>query len=137
MKKVNFLLMVALLGSFLAAQNLVAGGSKASVYDKDPDSNKWHLTTVKWIKGTHNALKDDDRFVVLIGKVTKKTNGDSYLLDDDTGIIELDSDLDLPVGKYIVVRGLIDQAWLNMGFSKYGNVEIEVKSWRYDKDVKK
>ncbi len=137
MKKVNFLLMVALLGSFLALQNLVAGGSKASPYDKDPDSNKWHITTVKWIKGTHNALKDDDRFVVLIGKVIKKTNGDSYLLDDDTGIIELDSDLDLPIGKYIVVRGLIDQAWLNMGFSKYGNVEIEVKSWRYDKDVKK
>jgi uncharacterized protein YdeI (BOF family) len=137
MKKTNLLLTLALLGVFVIVQNLLAGGVKATKYDKDPDSNKWHITTVKWIKGTHNALKHDDRYVVLIGKITKKLDGDTYLLDDDTGIIELDSDIELPMGKYIVVRGLIDQAWLNMGTSDYGNVEIEVKSWRFDKDVRK
>ena len=137
MKKLNFLLTLALFGMLLVAQNLIAGSSRANPYDKDPNSNKWHITTVKWIKGTHNALKDDDRYVVLIGKIVKKVDEDTYLLDDDTGIIELDSDIELPVGKYIVVRGLIDQAWLNLGISEYGNVEIEVKSWRYDKDVKK
>lgn len=137
MKKFNLLLTVALLGLFVGAANLVAGGSKASRYDQDPDANKWHITTVKWIKGTHNALKDDERYVVLLGKITKKIDGDTYLFQDDTDVIELDSDIVLPVGKNIVVRGLIDQAWLNIGVSDHGNVEIEVKSWRYDKDVKK
>ncbi|MCC7518952.1 MAG: NirD/YgiW/YdeI family stress tolerance protein [Verrucomicrobiae bacterium] len=123
---------VVVVGLLLGAQ-----GVRAGTYDKDPDSNKWHITTVKWIKSTHNALKDDERYVVLIGKITKKIDGDTYLLNDDTGIIELDSDIELPVGKSIVVRGILDQAWLNAGASDYGNVEIEVKSWRYDKDVPK
>lgn len=137
MKTIKTLLMLALLGVLLVAQNLLAGGSKANRYDQDPDSNKWHITTVKWIKGTHNALKHDDRYVVLIGKIVKQVDGDTYLLDDGTGVIELDSDIELPSDKLIVVRGLIDQAWLNMGTSDHGNVEIEVKSWRYDQDVKK
>ena len=132
MKKLSLLLIVATL-AFVGAQKLVA----ANRYDKDPDSNKWHITTVSWIKGTHNALKDDDRYVVLLGKITKKIDGDTYLFQDDTGIIELDSDISLPVGKNIVVRGLIDQAWLGFGASEYGNVEIDVKSWRFDKDVAK
>jgi len=137
MKHLSLLLTVTLFGLLLAAQNLVAGGSKASPYDKDPDSNKWHITTVKWIKGTHNSLKDDERYVVLLGKITQKIDGDTYILNDGTGVIELDSDIELPVGKNIVVRGLIDQAWLNFGVSDQGNVEIEVKSWRLDKDAKK
>lgn len=137
MKKLYLLLPVALLGLFLAAQNVVAGSCSASPYDKDPDSNKWHITTVKWIKGTHNSLKDDERYVVLLGKITKKIDGDTYILNDGTGTIELDSDIELPVGKNIVVRGLIDQAWLNIGISDHDNVEIEVKSWRFDKDVPK
>jgi uncharacterized protein YdeI (BOF family) len=137
MKKTNLLLTLALLGVFVIAQNLVAGGAKATKYDKDPDSNKWHITTVRWIKGTHNDLKNDDRYVVLIGKITKKIDGDTYLLNDDTGTVELDSDIELPQGKYIVVRGVIDQAWLNMDTSDYDGVEIEVKSWRFDKDVAK
>lgn len=137
MKNFRLLLTLALLGLFASVPNLLAGGSKASRYDKDPDSNKWHITTVNWIKGTHNNLKDDERYVVLLGKVTKKIDGDTYLFQDDTGIIELDSDIALPVGKNIVVRGLIDQAWLNIGTSDHGNVEIEVKSWRFDKDAAK
>jgi len=75
--------------------------------------------------------------VVLLGKITQKIDGDTYILNDGTGVIELDSDIELPVGKNIVVRGLIDQAWLNFGVSDQGNVEIEVKSWRLDKDAKK
>ena len=129
--------MLALFGMLVLSQNLIAGSSRSGTYDKDPDSNKWHITTARWIKGTHNDLKNDDRYAVLIGKIVKKIDGDTYLLDDGTGIIELDSDIELPVGKNIVVRGLIDQAWLNAGFSDYGNVDIEVSSWRYDKDVAK
>ncbi len=119
-------------GLLLGTQNL-----RADRYDKDPDSNKWKITTVRWIKSTQNALKDDERYMVLIGKITKKIDGDTYLLNDGTGIIELDSDIELPVGKQIVVRGILDQAWLNAGISDYGNVELEVKSWRYAKDIPK
>jgi uncharacterized protein YdeI (BOF family) len=127
MNKIITFLAVAVVGLLFGAKVAQAGK-----YDADPDSNKWHITTVKWIKGTHNALKDDERYVVLLGKVSKKVDGDTYLFNDGTGTIELDSDIDLPVGKSIVVRGILDQAWLNAGVSDFGNVEIEVKSWRPD-----
>jgi len=132
MKHLHVFVAAMVVGLLLGTQNL-----RADRYDKDPDSNKWKITTVRWIKSTQNALKDDERYMVLIGKITKKIDGDTYLLNDGTGIIELDSDIELPVGKQIVVRGILDQAWLNAGISDYGNVELEVKSWRYAKDIPK
>ncbi|NUN92774.1 MAG: hypothetical protein HUU04_03215 [Verrucomicrobiae bacterium] len=132
MKHLHVFVAAMVVGLLLGTQNL-----RADRYDKDPDSNKWKITTVRWIKSTQNALKDDERYMVLIGKITKKIDGDTYLLNDGTGIIELDSDIELPIGKQIVVRGILDQAWLNAGISDYGNVELEVKSWRYAKDIPK
>lgn len=124
----KIILTLALMGFAFTTSGLMAGSLTG-----DPDNNKWKITTVKWIKGTKNQLKDDDRYAVLIGKVTKKIDGDTYLFNDGTGTIELDSDLDLPVGTNIVVRGHIDQAWLDLGTSDYDNVELEVKSWRRDR----
>ncbi|MDX2226868.1 MAG: NirD/YgiW/YdeI family stress tolerance protein [Verrucomicrobiae bacterium] len=122
----TLLLTLALMGFALTTSGLTAGSLTG-----DPDNNKWKITTVQWIKGTKNQLKDDDRYAVLIGKVTKKIDGDTYLFNDGTGTIELDSDIDLPVDSNIVVRGHIDQAWLGFGISDYDNVELEVKSWRH------
>lgn len=91
----------------------------------EPDAKNWKLTTVGWIKSTENDLDQDNRSVAVIGKVTQKHNGDTYFFTDGTGTIELDSDIELPVGKTIVVRGRVDQAFLHIG-----PLEINVDSWR-------
>ncbi|SDU23009.1 hypothetical protein SAMN05444156_2739 [Verrucomicrobium sp. GAS474] len=91
-----------------------------------PEGNKWHLTTVKWIKANENDLDRDDTKVAIIGKVTAKHNDHVYFFtDEDGGKIQLDSDIDLPVGKTIVIRGRVDQAFLHIG-----PLEINVDSWR-------
>jgi len=102
-------------------------GMAALTANDSPDSNKYHLTTVKWIEGIQNGLDNDNKYVVLEGKVTKQLDDDSYQFSDGTGTIELDSDIQLPVGKKIIVRGEVDQAFLHIG-----PLEVNVQSWRKD-----
>jgi uncharacterized protein YdeI (BOF family) len=90
-----------------------------------PESNKYHITTVRWIKATDNSLDEDERYVVLCGTVTKKEGDETYWLNDGTGTVKLDSEKKLPVGKPIVIRGHIDQAWLG-----WGSQEVDVRTWR-------
>lgn len=94
----------------------------------DPDSNKWKITTVRWVQEHQDQLDDSDKHVVLIGKVISVDGEDNYILDDGTGTIFIDSDDTLPVGKTVVVRGDVDQAYWNIG-----ELELNVKSWRLDK----
>ncbi len=95
----------------------------------DPDSNKWKIASVRWIQD--NCDKDskdvDAKHVVLIGKVTDQIDEDTYMLNDGTGSIVLDVDegIELPVGKRVVVRGEIDEAFWDIG-----KLEVNVKSWR-------
>jgi uncharacterized protein YdeI (BOF family) len=97
----------------------------------DPDSNKWKIASVEWVKqNSESDSRDiDDKWVVLIGKVTKQIDSDTYELDDGTGTILLDIDDDdriqLPVGKRVVVRGHVDEAYWDLG-----ELELNVESWR-------
>ncbi len=92
----------------------------------DPEGNKWKVTSIKWIKANEDDLDKDNKFVALVGKVTKQHDSDTYFFTDGTGTIELDSDIKLPVGETIVVRGRIDQAFLHIG-----PLEVNVDSWRH------
>ena len=98
---------------------------------QDPDSNKWKIASVRWIQ--ENSDKDfkdvDAKYVVLIGKVTDRIDEDTYMLSDGTGSIVLDVDdgIELPVGKRVVVRGDIDEAFWDVG-----ELELNVHSWRLE-----
>jgi len=85
-------------------------------------------TTVKWVIERENELDVDGKKVIMHGKVTAKVNGDTYIFDDGTGTIKLDSDIHLPVGQTIVLTGHIDQAFLHIGA-----LEINVNSFEIDK----
>jgi len=113
----------------LALTALAKNGLLAS---EDPDSNKYHITSIRWIESTKNNLDDDDRYVVIIGKVTGKVGDESYTFNDGTGTIVLDSaDFKLPIGKPIVVRGRIDQDFFGNSVTGEG-LEVDVRSWRND-----
>lgn len=96
----------------------------------DPDRNREHISTIAWIKeqDRKDNIDADDRYVVLVGKVTHKEDDDTYIFNDGTGTIQLDSDERLPVGKPIVIRGRIDQAFMGIG-----RLEVDVQSWRHVK----
>jgi len=99
---------------------------------EDPDSNKYHITTIRWIDSTKDNIDDDDRYVVIIGKVTGKVGDESYTFNDGTGTIILDSaDFKLPIGKSIVVRGRIDQDYFGNDVTGEG-LEVDVRSWRLE-----
>ncbi len=115
--------MKKLLLSSLAVLGLLTPLLRAEALD--PASDKWHLTSVSWIQAHENDLDRDDTAVAVVGKVTEKHSSHVYFFQDGTGTIELDSDIDLPVGKAIVVRGRIDQAFLHIG-----PLQINVDSWR-------
>jgi|GEM_PF-1492438 len=110
---------------FAAAVLAFSTVSVAAARDENPDSNKWKITTVHWIIAAQNDLDMDNKKVTLIGKVTKKLNGDSFVFDDGTGSIRLDSDIDLPINQSIVIRGEIDQAYLHIG-----PLEVDVHNYR-------
>ena len=114
---------VHLLGLVAAASLFTAFSAVA--HDENPDGNKWKQTTIRWVVQNENNLDKDYKFVALVGTISKKLDSDTYLFSDGTGTIELDSDIVLPVGKPIVVRGEIDQAYLHIG-----PLEINVDSWR-------
>jgi len=111
----------------LVALSLVGTNSVVRAHDENPDNVKDHVSSIRWIQARD---KDDDigvdqRYVVLVGKVTKVIKDNVYLFTDGTGTIQLDSDVKLPVGSKIVVRGEIDQAFLGIG-----DLEVDVESFR-------
>lgn len=114
----------------LAALALIALTNKVVQASEDPDSNKYHLTSIRWIESTKDNIDDDDRYVVLCGKVTGTKNDESYIFEDGTGTIVLDSaDFKLPIGKPIVVRGRVDQDYFGNSVTGEG-LEVDVRSWR-------
>jgi uncharacterized protein YdeI (BOF family) len=92
-----------------------------------PHPRPYHLTPVSWIVATRNKLSMDDRYVTIIGHVTRRIGDDEYWFSDGTGSVRLDSEnFDLPVGPKIIIGGRIDQAYLGIG-----HLEVDVRRWRY------
>jgi uncharacterized protein YdeI (BOF family) len=111
---------------------VMLGIASPSLADKnDPDSNKWKIASVRWIRDhAESDHKDiDDKYLVVIGRITDKIDEDTYRLDDGTGaiLIEVDEDeiADLPVGQRVVIRGKVDEAYWDIG-----ELELNVESWR-------
>ncbi len=88
----------------------------------------YHRTTVAWIVSTRDNIDMDDRYVTLVGQVTRHIDDDEYWFTDGTGSVRLDSeDFQLPVGaRRIVLGGRIDQAYLG-----FGHLEVDVRRWQY------
>src|SRR5579871_3741547 len=106
---------------FLGLIALVALGPLAAV------ARPYHLTTVRWIVATRNNLDVDDRYVTIVGHVTRRMGSEEYWFTDGTGSVRLDSEnFDLPVGPRLMIGGRIDQAYLG-----FGHIEVDVRKWRY------
>jgi hypothetical protein len=87
----------------------------------------YHYTPISWIVATRNNMSVDDRYVTIIGHVTRRIGDDEYWFTDGSGQIRLDSEnFDLPVGPRLIVGGRIDQAYLG-----FGHIEVDVRRWRY------
>ena len=115
----------------LTALSLIGTSSMTTIKaDENPNNAKDHVTSIAWIVARDNDddIGVDDRYAVLVGKVTEKYKDETYVFSDGTGTIQLDSEEHLPIGKTIVVRGQIDQAFLGIG-----KLELDVKSWRFVK----
>jgi hypothetical protein len=85
------------------------------------------LTPVSWIVATRNNIDVDDRYVTIIGHVTRRIGSEEYWFTDGTGSVRLDSEnFDLPIGRRIVIGGRIDQAYLG-----FGHIEVDVRKWHY------
>ena len=111
---------------FVALFALIAPLLHATPPAPPPDTAPYHLTTVSWVVSTKDNMDVDDRYVSLIGRVTKRISDDSYWFSDGTGSVRLDSDAELPVGPRVVIGGRIDQAYLG-----FGHLEIDVRHWQY------
>ena len=89
----------------------------------------YHLKTVSWVISTQNDLDVDDRYVTLVGHVTKRISDESYWFTDGTGSVRLDSEnFELPIGPKLTIGGRIDQAYLG-----FGHLEVDVRHWHYAK----
>jgi uncharacterized protein YdeI (BOF family) len=112
----------------LTALSLPLFGAAALKADENPNNTKDHVTSVAWIVARDNDddIGVDDRYAVLVGKITQKYKDETYFFEDGTGTIQLDSEERLPVGVPIVVRGRIDQAYLGIG-----KLVLDVQSWRH------
>ncbi|MEJ0000868.1 MAG: hypothetical protein WDO13_17895 [Verrucomicrobiota bacterium] len=76
---------------------------------------------------TRHNLDVDDKAVTLVGQVVKRDGGSDWWFSDTTGSVRLDTgDMELPVGRMLVVRGRIDQARFGIGY-----LEVEVNHWTY------
>ncbi len=102
----------------------------AQAHDENPNNTNDHVSSIAWViaRDKDDDIGVDDRYVVLVGKVTEKYKDETYIFTDGTGTIQLDSSEKLPIGKTIVVRGQIDQAFLGIG-----KLEVDVTSWRHVK----
>jgi uncharacterized protein (TIGR00156 family) len=109
--------------TFFAASTLLGLFSVSA--SAAPHEHPYHLTTVGWVVNTRDNLDMDDRYVTLVGHVTRRIGDDEYWFTDGTGSVRLDSeDFDLPIGKKIVLGGRIDQAYLG-----FGHLEVDVRRW--------
>lgn len=128
MKKIVLSLLVVSAWCGASLTPLHAGTSSANPPPSHgPASPPYHLTSVNWVLNTQNDLNVDDRYVTLIGHVTKRVGDETYWFTDGTGAIRLDSeDFELPVGPKIVVGGRIDQAYLG-----FGHIEVDVRHWHF------
>ena len=97
----------AFLGAFFTLSlPLIAGcGSK---------DDKWPVTTVAWIKHHQADFVRDEVPATLAGKVTQQYGRYIYCFFDGTGNIQLYSEIQLPVGESIAVRGDIDEDSFNV-----------------------
>jgi hypothetical protein len=87
----------------------------------------YHITPISWIVATRNNINVDDRYVTIVGHVTRRIGDEEYWFDDNTGSVRLDSEnFDLPVGPRLVIGGRIDQAYLGIG-----HIEVDVRRWHY------
>lgn len=117
MKKTVPFLAVATLSSLFLSRALAS----------DPP---YHLTTVSWVITNKDNIDVDDRYVTLIGRITKQIKDGAYLFTDGTGTIQLDTgNSTLPVGQKVVIGGRIDQAYFG-----WGVLEVDVKSWHLAKN---
>jgi uncharacterized protein YdeI (BOF family) len=90
-----------------------------------PAGPLYQLTTVRWVVNTGNDMGVDDRYVTLVGQVTRRIGDNEYWFTDGTGSVRLDSeDFDLPIGQKLVIGGRIDQAYLG-----FGHLEVDVQRW--------
>ena len=80
----------------------------------DPKDEKWTLTTVAWIKHHQTDFVLDEVSARLVGKVIHQYGRYIYFFFDGTGKIQLYSEIQLPTGKSIVVRGNIDENSFNV-----------------------
>jgi uncharacterized protein YdeI (BOF family) len=115
---------------FVGLTSLTLLSSHALRADENPNNTKDHVSTIAWIvdRDKDDDIGVDDRYIVLVGKVTAKYKDETYTFSDGTGTIQLDSEAKLPVGGHIAIRGTIDQAFLGIG-----KLEVDVTSWRYVK----
>ena len=92
-----------------------------------PSGPLYHQTTVRWVVATRDNLDVDDRYVTLVGRVTRRIGDEEYWFTDGTGSVRLDSeDFELPVGPRLIIGGRIDQAYLG-----FGHLEVDVRHWHY------
>jgi len=114
----------------LTVLSLIVPAAAVKAGDENPNNTKDHVSSIRWIvdRDKDDDIGVDDRYVVLVGKVTEKYKDETYFFTDGTGTIQLDSEQKLPVGTTIAVRGQIDQAFLGIG-----KLEVDVTSWRHVK----
>jgi uncharacterized protein YdeI (BOF family) len=114
----------------LTILSLLGTGAAIKAADENPNNTKDHVSSIAWVVARDNDddIGVDDRYVVLVGKVTQKYKDETYFFTDGTGTIQLDYDQPLPIGSTIAVRGNIDQAFLGIG-----KLEVDVTSWRHVK----
>jgi uncharacterized protein YdeI (BOF family) len=87
------------------------------------------VTPISWIVDSRHNIDVDDKRVTLVGKVIKRDDGSDWWFSDTTGSVRLDTgDRELPVGRWLVVHGRVDQARFGIG-----HLEVEVKHWEYAK----
>jgi len=99
-------------------------GSVAVALDDNHDSREWKASTVRRLEDSKNDINKDHVKVSLIGKVVKKLSGDSYLFEDDSGTIHLDSDIQLPLGQVIVIHGYVSH-----GYHTNKVLDVYVHGW--------
>ncbi len=76
--------------------------------------DKWPVTTVAWIKHHQGDFVVDEVPATLVGKVTHQYGRYIYFFFDGTGKIQLYSEIQLPEGKPIVVKGNVDEDSFNV-----------------------
>jgi uncharacterized protein YdeI (BOF family) len=77
-------------------------------------NEKWPVTTVAWIKHHQEDFVREEVPATLVGKVTQQFGRYIYFFFDGTGNIQLYSEIQLPAGESIAVRGNVDEDSFNV-----------------------